>query len=302
MAIILETKNISKEFSGHKAVDKINLQIKQGDIYGLIGRNGAGKTTLMRMICGLAHPSSGSYKIFGREGKNDALAIKRVSCLIENTGIYPNLTAKDHLLLKSLALGISNHKEINEILKMVGLKNTARKKVKQFSLGMKQRLGIALALIGKPDLIVLDEPINGLDPQGIVEVRELIEQLNREKGITFMISSHILAELAKFSTRFGIIDNGQLIADFTREELEKQNRNRIEIGTSQVEKAVTILDELSITEYKVVRDNKVYIFEGMDRSGEIVTALVKADIPIETFNVHQASLEDSYLALTNGRK
>lgn len=302
MAIILETNNLTKEFNGHKAVDQINLQIEQGEIYGLIGRNGAGKTTLMRMICGLAHPSSGSYKIFGRKINSDSLAIKRVSCLIENTGIYPNLTAEDHLLLKTLALGIPNQKDIQETLKLVGLENTGRKKVKQFSLGMKQRLGIALALLGKPDLIVLDEPINGLDPQGIVEVRELIEQLNRDKGITFMISSHILAELAKFSTRFGIIDNGQLIADFSREELDKQNRNRIEIGSSEVEKAVTILDELAITEYKVVRDNKIFIFEGMDRSGEIVTALVKADVPIETFNVHQASLEDSYLTLTNGRK
>lgn len=298
MTTILETKEISKHYAGHKAVDSINLKIRQGEIYGLIGRNGAGKTTLMRMISGLAHPTSGSYQIFGRDGKDDPLASTRLSCLIENTGIYPNFTGTDHLLLKSLALGISGKKHIEEILKIVGLENTGKKKVKQYSLGMRQRLGIALALVGEPDIMVLDEPINGLDPQGIVEVRQTIEKLNRERGITFLISSHILEELAKLATHFGIIDNGNLIADISRADLEKQSRDRIELTSPQPQKAGLVLDQLKIFDYQVISDRLIYIYEATDRTGEIVTALVNQDVPIEVFTVHQGSLEDYYIKLT----
>lgn len=233
---IIETRNLTKIFGDHKAVNNISLTINQGDIYGLIGRNGAGKTTFMKMISNLSSPTSGTYQIFPKSGKDKNISQTRLSALIENVGTYPTMTAYDNMLLKGKAFGLSGDKYISEIFNLLGLENVGKKKVKDFSLGMKQRLGISLALVGNPDIMVLDEPINGLDPQGIVDIRNIIADLNREKNITFLISSHILDELAKTATNFAIIDNGSLVANFSKKTLEESTRDRIEILTDDPKK------------------------------------------------------------------
>ena len=296
MTIILETSNLTKIYGTQKAVDNVSISIKQGDIYGLIGRNGAGKTTLMRIVSGLARPSLGEYKVF--EESDDNTSLTRIGCLIENTGIYPNLTAFEHLYLKKLAVGIKEKGIENKLLDLVGLADTGKKKVKQFSLGMKQRLGIALALIGYPDLVILDEPINGLDPQGIVEIRNIIEKLNQEEGITFIISSHILDELAKIGTRFGIIDRGQILEEIDRDLLLKKSSDRIELQTSAAANALPLLDQIQIKDYKLISDNLIYIYDSGERTGDISLVLAKHNIPVESLSIHQNTLEDYYLSLT----
>lgn len=298
MGAIIETNNLTKIFGKHKAVDHVNLSIHQGDIYGLIGRNGAGKTTLMKMIGNLSQASSGSYTIYGKKAEELGDLASRVSCMIENTGIYPSFTAYDHILLKGQALGLRKKDYIEEVLEIVNLSSAGKKKVKNFSLGMKQRLGLALALVGNPDILILDEPTNGLDPQGIVEIRKTINRLNREKNITFIISSHILGELAKLATRFAIINDGSLIANFTREEMEEQNRDRLELVTDDKEKTSILLDQIiGIENYQIMPDDNFYIYLGPSYIKEIIQVLTSNGIAIEYFSVHEASLEDYYLKL-----
>lgn len=224
MENILSTNQLTKEYQGFKAVDSINLCLNQGDIYGFIGRNGAGKTTTLKMIAGLAKPTSGSFSLFGIPYENliSEKAYSQVGCLIEEPGLYLDMSAFDNVYLKCLCMGIKDKAYAKELLRLVDLDPQNKKKAKGFSLGMKQRLGIAIALVGEPKLIILDEPTNGLDPQGILEIRNTILKLNKEKNITFIISSHILGELSKMATRYGIIDKGKLIKEMTAEELNTQ--------------------------------------------------------------------------------
>ena len=229
MEYLLTTNGLTKQYGRHKAVNAVNLHIRQGDIYGLIGRNGAGKTTILKMISGLAAPTEGEFSLFGKGGKDAYEYMSRIGTLIEAPGIYPNMSAAENIKLKCLAMGVRKKETIEELLEMVGLEYAGKKKVKNFSLGMKQRLGIALALVGDPDLVVLDEPINGLDPQGIAEVRETLQKLNKERNITFIISSHILEELSKMATNYGIIHDGVLLQEMTREELLEKCSERIEM-------------------------------------------------------------------------
>ncbi|MGN0370500.1 MAG: ABC transporter ATP-binding protein [Butyrivibrio sp.] len=221
MGYILSTENLTKEYHHFKAVDSVCLHINEGDIYGFIGRNGAGKTTTLKMICGLASPTSGTFSLFGEPyevlAKNRVFA--KVGSLIEEPGIYSDMSAFDNVYLKCICAGIKDKGYAMDLLRLVDLDRTGNKKTKGFSLGMKQRLGIALAMVGDPKLLILDEPINGLDPQGIMEIRETILKLNTEKKTTFIISSHILGELSKIATRYGIIDKGRLIKEFSAEEL-----------------------------------------------------------------------------------
>ena len=219
MEVLVQTHNLTKQYGQHKAVSNVNLSVNKGEIYGLIGKNGAGKTTVLRLICGLASPTEGDISLFGQKSPETIYEQNRVGILIENPGVYPNMSAKDNVKLKCLAMGISSKSYIAELLEDVGLSVNDRKKVKHFSVGMKQRLGIALALAGNPELVLLDEPINGLDPQGMAEIREMITKLNKEKGITFMISSHILGELSKIATSYGIIDKGELKKQILKTEL-----------------------------------------------------------------------------------
>lgn len=219
MEAVIQTHNLTKKYGEHKAVNNVNLSVRKGEIYGLIGRNGAGKTTILRLISGLAKPTKGSISLFGQNSRDSIYMQKHIGLLIETPGIYPDMSARDNVKLKCMAMGISNNSYIAELLKNVGLSAVDKRKVKCFSVGMKQRLGIALALVGNPELVILDEPVNGLDPQGIVEIREIIVRLNTEKNITFIISSHILGELSKIATCYGIIEKGELKRQFLKTEL-----------------------------------------------------------------------------------
>lgn len=217
MESVLKTAGLTKVYGGHQAVSNVNMNVQQGDIYGFIGRNGAGKTTLIRMVVGLAAPSTGSLELFGSTNLSEGR--KRIGTVIESPAVFPHMTARQNLEVQGRMMGIKDKRVINDTLLTVGLDPQNKKKVKNFSLGMKQRLAIAIALVGSPDFLCLDEPINGLDPTGIIEIRELIRRLNQERGITVLISSHILGELSKLATRFGIIENGVLIHEFTSKEL-----------------------------------------------------------------------------------
>ena len=219
METLVQTNNLTKQYGQHKAVNNVNLSVRKGEIYGLIGRNGAGKTTILRLISGLAKPTNGSISLFGQNSRDSIYMQKHIGLLIETPGIYLDMSARDNVKLKCMAIGISNNSYIAELLKNVGLSAVDKKKVKCFSVGMKQRLGIALALVGNPELVILDEPTNGLDPQGIAEIREIIVQLNTEKNITFIISSHILGELSKIATCYGIIEKGELKRQFLKTDL-----------------------------------------------------------------------------------
>lgn len=301
MKPIIETKNLTKTFGDHKAVNNISLTINQGDIYGLIGRNGAGKTTFMKMISNLSSPTSGTYQIFPGSEKNSKINQTRISALIENVGSYPTMTAYDNMLLKGKSLGLSGNKYIYETLDLLGLGKVGKKKVKDFSLGMKQRLGISLALVGNPDIMVLDEPINGLDPQGIIDIRNIIANLNREKNITFLISSHILDELAKIATNFAIIDKGSLIANFSRKDLEESTKDRIEVVTDDPKKTILALDDKNIGPYKLVDENMIHIYVDSNFTNDIITCLYQAGIKINYFNVHNTSLEEYYIRLLENK-
>lgn len=300
MEYLLSTNSLTKQYGRHKAVNAVNLHIRQGDIYGLIGRNGAGKTTILKMINGLASATDGNFTLFGKSGRQAYEYMSRIGTLIEAPGVYPNMSASENLKLKCLAMGVRNKETIGELLEIVGLQNTGRKKVKNFSLGMKQRLGIALALVGNPDLVILDEPINGLDPQGIAEVRETLSKLNKEKNITFIISSHILEELSKIATNYGIIHDGVLLREMTREELLAECSERIELKTDNTAGACTVLEGMGITKYKVVDGSTIQIFERLNDGGDITMELAKHGVKTMGITVKNEALEDYYLNLTGG--
>ncbi|MBP5493258.1 MAG: ATP-binding cassette domain-containing protein [Clostridiales bacterium] len=302
MEYLLETDNITKKYGNLTAVDHVTIKLQRGEIYGLIGRNGAGKTTLLKMLAGLAKPTEGTYTIFGESQKNTAKLRDRIGVLIESPGLFPNLSAFDNMKIKALTLGMNDDAFLRELLNDVGLSDVEKRKVKRFSMGMKQRLGIAMSLVGHPDLLLLDEPINGLDPQGIVEVRELIERLSKERNITILISSHILEELSKIATRYGIIHNGQLIDEFTHQELLKRCSERIEIRPSDPTRAVTVIEGMGITEFKVIDNSIIQIFERLDDSGDIVLELAKNNIKTLSVAVKNEALEDYYLSITGGAK
>ncbi len=302
MEELLWTYGLTKQFGKHRAVDHVDLHVNRGAIYGFIGRNGAGKTTFLRMVCGLAAPTEGEIEIFGARGRELQEIRSRIGCLIEGPGLYGNMTAKENMEIKCRFCGIKRPRYIEELLDMVGLSDVGKKKTKKFSLGMKQRLGIAMALIGEPDLLVLDEPINGLDPQGIAEVRDIILRLNRERNMTILISSHILEELSKISTDYGIIHHGCLLQELTREELMEKCSDRIEITLDQAKAAVPVLDGLGIKDYRVVDRDHIHIFERLDESGQINMELAKAGITVTEIAKTSEELESYFLNLTGGAR
>lgn len=297
---LLETHGLTKQYGHHKAVDSVNLHVKKGAIYGFIGRNGAGKTTCLRMIAGLARPTAGEISLFGYSGKELLQVRSRVGCLIETPGLYRNMTAYENLKVKCLMTGIKKKGYIEDILESVGLADTGNKRVKNFSLGMKQRLGVALALVGEPDLLVLDEPINGLDPQGIAEVRDTVQRLCDEKNMTIIISSHILEELAKIATDYGIIHNGSLIQELTREELMRRCSERIEITLDNPESALPVLDNMGFINYQVADKNHIYVFERLDESAALNMELAKHGVLVKGISITSEELESYFLNLTGG--
>ena len=238
---VIQTRGLSKRYKDRWAVNRLELVVEQGDIYGFIGQNGAGKSTTLKLLCGLARPTQGEALIFGKPVR-DSVARRRVGALIEQPGLYPDLSGRENLRLYAALLGLDNpERQVGEILKTVGLSPKGKKPVRHYSMGMKQRLGVALALLGGPDLLLLDEPINGLDPEGIREMRELLLGLNRERGLTILVSSHILGELSKIATRYGIIQQGRMVEQITAAELEQKCTDYLHLRPSQPEMAAALL-------------------------------------------------------------
>lgn len=300
MKYILEVNNLEKKYKNFKALSNFNMHIEKGAIYGLIGKNGAGKTTLIRIITGLQDPTSGTYSIYGvsYEDKNIYESRKRIGGIVETPSIYANMTAKENLIEQYKVIGMPSLNDIDELLELVGLNNTGKKKAKNFSLGMKQRLGIAIALSSNPDFLILDEPINGLDPQGIVEIRELILKLNKKKGITILISSHYLDELSKIATHYGFVDNGKIIKEISATELNKKIRKKIELIVDNVKEVVKYLESKNIS-YEVV-DNKTINIYGNVNISKIVLELSKNKCEIEKIHETEESLENYYINLIGG--
>ena len=297
MDYILETENLTKMYGKKAALNNVSIHVNQGDIYGLVGRNGAGKTTFMKIVCGLAQKTKGNYYIFGRS--DDALGdvAQRRGLLIESPGFFQEYSAEMNLKIKLKLMGINDPEEPKRLLKLIGLEDAGKKKAKHFSLGMKQRLGIGIALAGNPDLVVLDEPINGLDPQGIIEIRDMIGKLNRENGTTFIISSHILDELSKIATKYGIINNGELIEESPAEELRNKCESRVELVTDNAAKAMGVLERLGFSKMKVLDDGKINIYEQFDRTGDITLSLAAEGITTYEIVRKLESIENYYLRL-----
>ena len=294
---LLITKDLTKIYKETTAADRVNIHIKKGSIYGLIGKNGAGKTTIMKMIAGLAKPTSGSFEYTGFNCTENE-AFSRIGALIEAPAIDPNLTGFDNIRIKCLAFGIGDKKYINDLLELVGLSASWKKKAGKYSLGQKQRLGIALALVGDPDFLILDEPINGLDPQGIAEVREMFNKLNQERKITILISSHILEELSKIATDYAIIDGGRIVEESTNKELKEKCRDKIAIKTGDVAKAIPVIDGLGFKDYSVVNDKTIHVFDRLSEITVLNMELAKAQIPVESIGIESSDLEEYFLKVT----
>ena len=294
---VVRTMSLSKKYQGKNAVDHVTMTVKQGAIYGFIGRNGAGKSTTLKMLCGLAKPTSGDIQIFGTTLQN-TVTRKRIGMLIEQAGIYPNFTAYENMKLKANYLGVIDPDlKIRELLALFHLEEQKKKKIKQFSMGMKQRLGIAMALLGNPDLLILDEPINGLDPEGILEIRQMLKRFNEENRITMIISSHILGELSKIATDYGIIKDGKLIEQISAKELEAKCNDYIHLKTPDTKRAVVALEEkLGIRHYEIRPDGEIRIYE---RNNQISKVLLEQGIVVEELFRHQQDLERYFLELMN---
>ena len=300
MEYVLKTSNLTKQFDRHLAADHVSLTIRRGEIYGFIGKNGAGKTTFMKMISGLSSPTDGEIELFGTKGREAARYHSRIGCLIEAPGIYPWMSGAENLRCKMLALGIHKAGYEKELLHLVGLDGTGKKKVRNYSLGIRQRLGIALALTGGPDLLILDEPVNGLDPQGMAEIRDLLLRLKEERNMTIMVSSHILEELYKIADTFGIIHEGRLLEEISREELSDRCSDYLEIAVSDAGAACTVIERAGIHSYKVLEHHKIHIYETVCNPGELNLALVKAGVMVDALHTVQETLENYFLKLTGG--
>ena len=296
---ILQTENLCKSYGKFKALNDLTINVPKGAIYGMVGRNGAGKTTLIRIITGLNNPTSGEYSIMGvKNNDKKILEVRRkMGAVVETPSLHPEMTAKDNLIQQTKALGISNEK-LDDILKLVGLANTGRKKAKNFSLGMRQRLGIAFSLVGDPEFLVLDEPINGLDPQGIMEVREMILRLNHEKGITILISSHILDELSRLATHYGFIERGHVMKEMSAEELENVSRRSVHVNVNDTAVLAEVLDGMG-AEYRIYSPNEADIFTPMQVT-PLVLALNEKNCFVNSMSEHHESLENYFMGLVGG--
>lgn len=295
--IALSTHGLCKNYKSFAALDHADMTVYRGDIYGLIGRNGAGKTTIMKIVTGLADKSGGEFEIFGKKSGECGEVKKRIGCLIENPAFFGGMTAWQNLNYYTMQKGISDKKQIDEALALVGLADAKDKKFRQFSLGMKQRLGIAFALLDAPDLIILDEPINGLDPIGISELRDTFRRLNRERDITFIISSHILSELYLVANRFLFIDHGRILKEMTREELDAECTRCVAIKTESPKDAAVLLDELEITDYKVIDQNEIRIYDEKANPAELNKLFISNGIGVISIYETGISLEDYFKKL-----
>ena len=302
MQYVRETDALTKQYKNFSALDGLTMHIPKGSIYGFVGRNGAGKTTLIRLICGLQEPGSGSYSLYGIKNADPQIIKirRRMGAVVETPSIYLDMNARDNIRQQYQILGIPSENGINELLQLVGLSDTGNKKAKNFSLGMRQRLGIAVALAGNPDFLVLDEPVNGLDPQGIIEIRELILKLNQQQGITILISSHILDELARLATNYGFIDGGHLLKEMSAVELEDHCRKCIRAEVSSTKALACVLDEMKL-EYSIVDEHTADIFSEISIT-RLVEALADSNCEIYSLKGCEESLESFYMNLVGGGK
>ena len=302
---IIETKDITKKYGKYQVLNKLSVHIKENSIYGLIGKNGAGKTTLIRIICGLQDPTNGTYFINKIDNKTKDISIvrKKIGAIIERPSIYEEMNAKDNIICQMKLVGLTNYQDVSKFLDVVGLSNVGNKKVRYYSLGMKQRLGIALALVNNPNILILDEPINGLDPEGIIEIRQMLKKLNQEKGLTILISSHILGELSKLATRYGIINDGVLIDEFTEQELTERCQSSLIVKVNDINKACEILkSELNTDRFSVLNENTLEVFDFVDNPGKVNSILAKNDIIIDSISKKSVDLEDYFMKVIGGNK
>lgn len=297
---IIETKDITKKYGKYQVLNKLSVHIKENSIYGLIGKNGAGKTTLIRIICGLQDPTNGTYFInkIDNKAKNISLVRKKIGAIIERPSIYEEMNAEDNIICQMKLVGLTNYQDVSKILDVVGLSNVGNKKVRYYSLGMKQRLGIALALVNNPNILILDEPINGLDPEGIIEIRELILKLNKEKHITILISSHYLDELSKVATHYGFIDKGRIIEEISSEELNKKLTSFIELKVNNLKSFTNYFKNNNIP-YEIKDNNIINIYKDYNIQ-KFITELTNNNLEIESITKKNESLEEYYINLIGG--
>lgn len=300
---IIVTKDLCKEYGNKLVVNNINLNIRKGDIYGLVGKNGSGKTTLIKMIMSLTKITKGEVELFGKTTESEKREThSRIGCLIETPAFYPYLTAEENLEYYRIQSGIVDKDCVYRSLEIVGLGNIGKKKFKSFSLGMKQRLGIAFAIMGNPDLLILDEPINGLDPIGIKEIRDLLLKLNKINNTTILISSHILGELSQLASCYGFINNGELLEEIEGKELSEKCRHCLEIEVDNAEKAVAILENvLKLTKYEVLNNNIINLYEYLDKPFKVNEVLLNEGIKVYSINMVESNLEDYFLKLIGGK-
>lgn len=300
MEYVLKTNNLCKEYRNFKALNGLTMNVPKGSIYGFVGRNGAGKTTLIRLVCGLQMPTGGEFELYGVKNSDSAISESRsrMGAVVETPSLFPEMTAEENLRYQYRLLGLPDYNGISDLLKLVGLDTTGEKKVKDFSLGMRQRLGIAIALCGDQDFLILDEPINGLDPQGIIEVRELILKLNQEKKITFVISSHILDELSRLATHYGFIDGGRIVREMSAEELEAACRKSMKVKVTDTAALAAVLDDMGL-EYSVTDENNADIYARPNIS-ELVFALADKKCQLISCSEQEETLEGFFISLVGG--
>lgn len=302
MDYVLKTNALCKSYKNFKALNGLSMTVPKGAIYGFVGKNGAGKTTLIRLICGLQEPTSGEYTLYGQKNTERGVvkARRRIGAVVETPSIYQEMTAEDNLKQQYRILGLPSFDGLNDILKLVRLEDTGGKKAKHFSLGMRQRLGIAIALVGDPDFLILDEPVNGLDPQGIVEIRELILKLNRERQITVLISSHILDELSRLATHYGFIDSGHMIREISAADLEAACRKCVRMEVSDTKSLARVLDERKL-DYKILSATSADVFSQVNVS-KLTLALAEVNCEVISMQERDESLESYYISLIGGKE
>lgn len=300
MDYVLKAEALTKIYGHHKALDNFSIHIPQGAIYGLVGKNGAGKTTLLRLICGLQEVTSGDYTLYGISSRKHEIlnARKEMGAVIETPAIYLDMSATGNLKEQYRILGIRSFDTIPELLKMIGLENTGRKKARNFSLGMRQRLGIAIALVGNPRFLVLDEPINGLDPQGIIEMRRLLLNLNQQYGMTILVSSHILDELSRLATHYGFIDNGKMIKEISANDLENSFRKSVRIEVTDGKALAAVLEQAG-QPYRILAPNVIEAYNRVNIS-RLIADLEKYQCDVLSIQEREENLENYYVNLIGG--
>lgn len=299
---VVKTKSLTKSYHSSYALHDVSITMESGKIYGLIGQNGAGKTTLMRLLVGLSFPTEGNIELFGHSSERALQEErKRLGCMIENPGFIPYLTAKENLKFHRTMRGVPNKEIEDELLELVGLTDTGDKKAKNFSLGMKQRLGIAIALLGNPELLILDEPINGLDPLGVVQIRNLLKKLCKERQMTILISSHNLPELYQTVTNYIIIHKGEIKQTFTLEQLEETCKHHIHIGCDQPERLASVLElQLNTANYKVMPDKTVKLYDYLDEKDLVAKTIYENGIVVSKFSTEGDTLENYFISVIGG--